>query len=755
MSMQIDRAETIVPGGEEIFFAHSLADCAEADWHTLVAHLRATAERAHDFAEPFGAGALGYAAGLLHDLGKYAPRFQARLRGAAHSVDHSTWGARIACERYGPLGRLLAYGIAGHHAGLANGRAGSARTALQERLEAELPELDPAWQQELPLPTSLPEPASFTQHRDRALWAFQLGFLGRMLFSCLVDADYLDTEAFYLAAEGRASARQAPAPELTALRDRLDVFLAGFRPDGNVNRVRAQILAAVRAKAARSPGLFSLTVPTGGGKTLASLAFALDHALAHGMQRVIYVIPFTSIVEQNAAVFRRAFGDLGARAVLEHHSAFVDSPGGTAQGRDKLRLAMENWDAPVVVTTAVQFFESLFADRPSKCRKLHNIANSVVILDEAQTLPLRLLLPSVAALDELARNYRTSVVLCTATQPALQAAEFVGRLEGVTELAPEPRQLAARLARVRVRHVGRLDDAALTAHLQRREQVLCIVNNRRHARALFEAIADQPGAFHLSTLMCARHRSAVLAEVREALQAGVPCRLVSTSLIEAGVDVDFPTVLRAEAGLDSIAQAAGRCNREGQRAPADSEVLIFAPDNEAWAPPHDLLQFAQAAREVLRRHENDPLSLEAIEEYFLLLYWQRGAEQLDEQGLLPLTAAGQLDGIPYEELASKFRFIDSAQLPVLVPYDAEARSALRELEFAERCGGLARHLQPYLVQLPKQGYNALREAGAIQPVAPERFGEQFMVLVNPDAYDPRYGLRWDDPGFVRAERLVW
>jgi CRISPR-associated endonuclease/helicase Cas3 len=283
----------------------------------------------------------------------------------------------------------------------------------------------------------------------------------------------------------------------------------------------------VRSQYALSPGLFSLAVPTGGGKTLTSLAFALDHAIQHNLRRVIFVIPFTSVAEQNAAVFRRALGDLGQRAVLEHHSAFIEraAPAGDPdkyQSSQKLRLAMENWDAPIIVTTAVQFFESLFAARPSQCRKLHNIPGSVVILDEAQTLPLKLLRPCVAAIDELVRNYHTSIILCTATQPALEAPRFSGGLEKVRELAPTPADLFRRLQRVQVRHVGALDDEALSSQMRQREQVLCIVNNRRHARALYQSISDLPGARHLTTLMCAKHRSTVLAEVRRMLDIGEP-----------------------------------------------------------------------------------------------------------------------------------------------------------------------------------------------------------------------------------------
>ena len=751
------------------FFAHSTASSDRSNWQSLPDHLHNVGDEAGQFAASFGAQALATVAGHLHDLGKYTASFQARLCGAPERVDHSTWGARIAQQRFGHIGHLLAYGIAGHHAGLANGRGEGERTPLNERLAAELPALDKAWETDIPLPTQILLPEDFKpcgQNRAQAQerYPFQLAFLTRMLFSCLVDADFLDTERFYNTAEQRPHQRNASAaqPPLTMLRAQLDAYLGQFKVDSDVNRLRADVLRHVRNQAAHDPGLFSLTVPTGGGKTLASLAFALDHAIRHGLRRVIFVIPFTSIVEQNAAVFRKALGPLGDTVVLEHHSAFTeptpprDDPE-KYQAIKKLHLAMENWDAPIIVTTAVQFFESLFAAKPSQCRKLHNIAGSVVILDEAQTMPLKLLRPCVASIDELARNYRTSVVLCTATQPALEAPNFEGGLpkNEVRELAPEPLKLFQQLERVRVRHAGTWSDETLATEMRSREQVLCIVNNRRHARAVYQAMADLPGARHLTTLMCAKHRSEVLAEVRQMLKAGKPCRLVSTSLIEAGVDVDFPTVLRAEAGLDSIAQAAGRCNREGRRDLMASEVLVFATENEDWAPPPELVQYAQAAREVLRHFEDDPLSPEAIRRYFTLLYWQKGSQQLDAPNLMGLLRNSRPDSLPMETLATQFRMIDSVQMPVIVPYDDGALEALRALEFAEGSIGLARKLQPYLVQLPRQGFEALHKAGAVIPVAPKKWGQQFMVLAHQGLYDPRYGLSWDDPSLIRTEHLHW
>ncbi|GGY02286.1 CRISPR-associated helicase/endonuclease Cas3 [Litchfieldella qijiaojingensis] len=741
-----------------MYYAHSTSTTDKSDWQTLESHLKTVGVLAAERANRFGAVEWGEAVGLLHDVGKYTVPFQRRLEGSPERVDHSTAGAHIAIEKYPQVGHLLAYLIAGHHAGLANGRDIGERRPLKDRLEAELPSLDPVWQREITLPGTLPLPAGFTPIRDRKF--FQAAFLARMIFSCLVDADFIDTETFYAVHEKGVPHTRGGGPPLDLLREALNQRLATFKADSDVNRLRGEILSHMRAQAELSPGRFTLTVPTGGGKTLASLAFALDHAITHGMDRVIYVIPFTSIVEQNAAVFRDALGEHGEAAVLEHHSAFDAGGQRDRHSIDKLRRDSENWDAPIVVTTSVQFFESLFAAKTSRCRKLHNIANSVVILDEAQTMPLPLLRPSVAALDELALNYRASIVLCTATQPALAETDdpensFAGGLRDPKELAPDPDRLYRQLERVSVRHIGTLDDEALRDELLATEQVLCIVNNRRHARALFESIADRPGAFHLTTAMCAVHRRQVLAEIRATLDAGLPCRVVSTSLIEAGVDVDFPRVLRAEAGLDSIAQAAGRCNREGKRPAVESDVAIFATANDDWAPPPELKQFAQATVEVLRHHGDDPLSLEAIDAYFRLLYWQQGLQRLDRHGLLKLVEDGRLEGIPFETLEQKFRMIENNQRAVIIPFDDKARAALRELAYAEGVGGIARKLQPYTVQVPQQGFAALERVGAIAPVEPDKFGEQFMELVNEDLYDERLGLNWSDPTFRSDESNIW
>jgi CRISPR-associated endonuclease/helicase Cas3 len=581
-----------------------------------------------------------------------------------------------------------------------------------------------------------------------------LSVLTRMIFSCVVDGDYLDTDRFYAKIQNRSLDRDTPKPTLIALREKLDAYLNTFKVINPIDTTRAQILTHARSHANDRIGMFSLTVPTGGGKTLTSLAFALDHAIAHGLDRVIFAIPFTSIVEQNAAVFKKAFGDLGDAAVLEHHSAFVPMPGINAEAAAKLRVVMDNWDAPVIVTTSVQFFESLYSSKPSQCRKLHNIAGSVVILDEAQALPLPLLRPCVAMLDELALNYRTSVVLCTATQPALNAPDFQGGFENVVELAPNPQSLFEALARVTVESAGTLDDTALTQRLRDHEQVLCIVNNRRHAQALYASIAEEGGARHLSTLMYPKHRTRVLNEVREMLKDNEPCRLISTSLIEAGVDIDFPYVMRAEAGLDSIAQAAGRCNRSGKRTRTDSIVEVFATGNTDWAPPRALEALAAEARGVMRSGHADPLSIAAMNAYFKAVYWQKGPEELDKHNLLGMIELDGLAAFKFELIDTKFQMIDSVQLPLIIPGDDTCKALLHDLEHAESCGGIARKLQPYLIQIPHQAYAKLAASGAIQPVALDRYGTQFMQLITMDLYSDRYGLQLDGSMLLDPNSLI-
>ena len=748
------------------YYAHSGTSEDRENWHRLSEHLDGTGARAAGFLDAVGGAEFAMVAGLLHDLGKYTQEFQDRLSGGRKRVNHSTAGAKMAVERYGKqLGKMLAFCIAGHHSGLANGVNGEQTTALEARLKEQVPTPDPIWEQEIALPANLPSPRLIP--RDPETAGFCAAFFIRMLFSALVDADYLDTEDYFAGLEGGTKPR-GQHPALGGLRERLNAYLdqlAAGAEASPVNDLRQEVLAHVRGKAAESPGLFTLTVPTGGGKTLASLAFALDHARRHGLARVIYVIPYMSIIEQTAAVFRKALrgGDTDEPDfVIEHHSTFDEDRIGKREARDKLRLAMENWDAPIIVTTAVQFFESLFSNRPSRCRKLHNVANSVVILDEAQTLPLQYLRPCVTALDELARNWRTSVVLCTATQPALaQSNGFAGGFENARELAPEPKRLYRTLKRTQVRHEGQLDDAAVAERLHKSPQSLCIVNTRRHARELYERMADAEGAAHLTTLMCARHRREKLDVVRERLRNGAPVRLIATSLVEAGVDLDFREVWRAEAGLESIIQAAGRCNREGRVEMGD--VFVFKPsDEEGHRPPPVIGQFADTARGVMQSHSDDPMSLDAINDYFRKLYWLKGDDALDAKDILRLLRErGRSLDFPFETIAGEFRLIETAMVPVIVPWcgadglDDTAERLLEELRWAQRPGRIARQLQPYAVQVPPRIRTDLLNAGAAEVVRKADFDHQFVVLSNLDLYRPETGLTWDEPEFRTAEGLLF
>jgi CRISPR-associated endonuclease/helicase Cas3 len=739
----------------DVLYAHSRADAPEADWEPLARHLGEVAELAASYAAGFGGEALARATGLLHDVGKASARFQAYLRGEAASTDHSTAGAQLALQRYGPkLGKLLAFCVAGHHAGLADG-AGADGASLAARLRKQVAPYDDWQGLGLPLPESLPPPSGFVPRPGRE--GFQLAFLTRMLFSCLVDADWLCTERF-----AQGGAEREAWPGLAELATKLEAHLGHLQTsavDSPVNQQRRRILEQVRAGAALAPGLFSLTVPTGGGKTLASLAFALDHARRHGLAHVIYVIPFTSVVEQTAAVFRMA---LGEDAVLEHHSAFDPASLRSdaereeeRSGEERCRQAAENWDAPVVVTTAVQFFESLFAAARGHCRKLHRIARSVVVLDEAQTLPLHLLLPCVAAIDELARNYRASVVLMTATQPALRAGDLPGGLAEVRELAPDGLDHEPAFRRVRVAHAGPLADDALATRILSERQVLCVVNTRRHARELYEILREAEGACHLSTLMCAAHRRAVLAAIRARLKAEAPVRLVATSLIEAGVDISFPRVLRAEAGLDQVAQAAGRCNREGELGAGLGLVETFeSPDRRL---PPEIAQRAAAGRAALRRG-GDPLSDAAVAAFFAELYTLKGdlALALDREGIMRdlHDRRSSLD-FPFATVGRRFRMIEDAMAPVIVPWDQEALALVRALEHAPRIGGIARRLQPYTVGVPRPVRASLVAAGAVQPVRQDDHPDQFAVLANMGLYRHDVGLTWDDPSFMDAAALTF
>jgi CRISPR-associated endonuclease/helicase Cas3 len=754
-----------------MFFAHSIQGQDEDTWQPLSQHLQEVSQLAFLRAQKFGAGRLAALVGLLHDLGKYAPAFQDYIDGRGPSPDHATAGAReiqmvAAAAGNDRLAALIgSYCIAGHHSGLPNW---SGERALSDRLKKSIPPLDPAWQHELAPEANALFPDHFKPHEDKSRHAFQLAMFGRMLFSCLIDADRRDTECFYAQHKGEQPDRDWPAlPAIVnGLIARFDAHMADVQARASYTplaRLRADILAHARGKATLPRGVFTLDVPTGGGKTLASLGFALDHAKAHGLHRIIYGIPFTSIIDQTAEIFR---GVLGQEIVLEHHSAIEDerqdrtreNEEGERDIQGKMRLAMEDWAAPVVVTTNVQLFESLFASRTSRCRKLHNLINAVIILDEAQTIPRPLLRPCVAALDELVRNYGCSVVLCTATQPALGEPKFKGGfdLSKDRELAPDPQELAEKLQRVRLVHGGVMNDAALVDALARTEQVLVIVNSRKHALALYRAAeaAGLDGLVHLTTRHYAAHRREILEKVRQTLKDRAPCRLIATSLIEAGVDVDFPKGWRAEAGLDQIAQAAGRVNREGLRPLDDSTVTIFrAPDNP---PPPEIRGLSGDMARMIHRHAN-LFSPTAIEDFFGEVYWRLNPQGLDANSIFDDFKVGSgVADFSYRAVAEKFRMIESGMVPVIVPGDDKARKLIQKLSVAQiPSGAIARDLQPYIVQTPPKARERLMACRHVQFMEPGLRLDQFAVLVGEHLYKEDVGLLWEDAEYLSADGLVW
>lgn len=727
--------------------AHAVSD-AEGEWrdpHDLAEHLQCVAKRAAEFAQGFGSD-WAELASRWHDLGKYRPRFQKYIRlasgfeGDAHIENkpgrspHSTAGALLACDSFQNAGRILAYLIAGHHAGLDDWHSG-----LNERLglTASRDELNEALVANPP--ASILEPGAFKPDlrsmtvpggvNGFALWV-------RMLFSCLVDADFLDTEAYMN--PDKAAGREGWT-DISTLLDQFDRHMdevSAKAPVTPVNKLRADVLAQCRTKAQEAPGLFSLTVPTGGGKTLSSLAFALEHAKAHGKRRIIYVIPYTSIIEQTADIFRGIFGE----AVIEHHSNAEADP---AKENSKSRLACENWDAPIVVTTNVQFFESLFAARTSRCRKLHNIVDAVVVLDEAQLLPPEFLQPILDVLNLLTRHYGVTVVLSTATQPALSTREYfdakqnMAGLENVREIIDDPDALYRALERVNVRlpvdmHTP-TDWDALANELSCKDSVLAIVNRRNDARELWKRMPQ--GTLHLSALMCGAHRSHIITSIKARLKAGIPTRVISTQLVEAGVDVDFPVVYRALAGLDSIAQAAGRCNREGKL--ERGEVVVFVPP--IGKLPDMVKKGVATSITVLHGVSESPLPRPLFARFFEQFYY---ACDLDKQQIrADLKMNGKLDrelAVDFRTAAEKFKLVeDEDRVPVVVLYrglddtDDSVDKWLATLRKEGPQRWLMRKLQRYTVNIHRREAMKLLEQGDIEELMPGLYAQVSDVLYHP------------------------
>lgn len=691
---------------------------------TVQEHLEGTAKLAADFARPFGGESQACLAGLLHDIGKYSDDFQRRLAGGP-KVDHSTAGAKVAFSLHQPE---VAFAVAGHHGGLPDGggkRDTPETPTLFGRRKKEVPPCED-WRSEVTLPDAHRPPLP----KD----GFSTSFYIRMLYSCLVDADYLDTEAFM---NGTTSGRGGGEPMDVLLQRLRDYVAPWWNPTSELNQKRCEILQRCFEQGRTAPpGLFTLTVPTGGGKTVSSLAFALTHAVAYQKRRVIYVIPYTSIIDQTASVFTRI---LGEENVLEHHSGSE----ATMKDRDtdgapsSKVLATENWDAPVIVTTAVQFFESLFANRSSRCRKLHNLADSVVIFDEAQTLPVAYLRPCVAAIGQLVRHYGVTAMLCTATQPALGPL-FDELAPGLSlrEIMEDPAKLYTFFRRTTLRQAGEVTEEDLAGQLSATGQALCVVNSRATAQRLF-GMLPREGCYCLTTLLCPADRKRLLAEIRARLQGGAPCRVVATSLIEAGVDLDFPAVWREEAGLDSVLQAAGRCNREGKRPADQSTVTVFRLAGQTV--PNIILSSTEAARSVFHDFA-DPAEPDAIHAYFSLFLTLKGQEELDRKGILP-GFARDMEGriFPFATAAERFKLIESPAVTVYLALP-ENETLIEALRAGNCSRTLYRRLGQYGVTVYPQHLAALQGVGAVEAVDKDTW-----ILRDAALYDRNTGLSLDVP----------
>ncbi|MCX7673429.1 MAG: CRISPR-associated endonuclease Cas3'' [Thiobacillaceae bacterium] len=752
-------------------YAHS--GNATGRWHPLSEHLVAVAHLAETFVQGEAWAAEARLAGLLHDLGKYGDAFQQRLKGTASGLDHWSAGAWLALKQRCAAAALA---IQGHHVGLQH----LDRTALGGLDPIHMAACHPLGLR-LTAP-SIDELVSRLQGDGLTLPQIDRTLLGaslessiprmldvRRLFSALVDADFLDTEAHFQGDAGGKRYRQ-PGPSLNAqaaLKAVLDFIRhtrAACTAAAHVQEVRQRLLDACLAAANQDTGLFTLTAPTGSGKTLAMLAFALRHAAIHGLQRIVVVIPYLTIIEQTASIYRSIFAadpQFGEHFLLEHHSLAglgderqrQDNEGeeGTLSHADRCdRLLAENWDAPLIVTTSVQFLESLFSNRPAACRKLHRLQRAVILFDEVQTLPATLAVPTLAALSHLASAWRSSVIFATATQPAFNHLDGAVRKAAAPgwrprEIVPDVPALFAPMKRVQIQW-GSPDSPvaweSLAESMRQEPQVLCIVNLKRHAKELWEKL-DDPDAYHLSTNLCPAHRQAVLEEVRARLKSERPVRLVATQCVEAGVDLDFPAVYRAWGPLDAILQAAGRCNREGRR-PCPGRLWVFLPEDEAY-PPGGYAQAAQVAKMLLRRHGEAMMRVDEadfITAYYRELYDLTGMEQSRKaQAILAAVCAGD-----FPEVARAYRLIEQDTINVLVPY-APLIDLYQDLCTAVERQGLTsewiRRARPITLNLfrPKDE-DPIWEGLLPVPLAGWRLRERndWFIYTVAENYHPRLGL---------------
>lgn len=712
------------------------------DEHTqpLQTHLSNVSSYAEQYSSCFDASEVGALLGIVHDLGKYQKNFQDRIRGRKIKVDHATQGAKTLIERLGDIGNLYGMVVAAHHTGLKDSGTGSnlGDDTYSSRLNNYNGERVDTNNE-----ISIPDQINHKQlDCDKQTQSFAVATYLKMLFSVLVDADWTDTEEYI-----NDISREGVQYTIKELNERLQKGI----PKNNgsfLNNIREEILIMCQKAAQKEQGLFTLTVPTGGGKTLSSLSFALEHALKHNLKRIIYVIPYTSIIEQNADVISNC---LGKQYVLEHHSNVEVKPKNEehdesrgealedsldeAEEQKRIKWASENWDIPIVLTTNVQFFESFFSNKPSKTRKLHNIAESVVIFDEAQMLPRELLSPSMYAISELVRNYRVTAVLCSATQPAISKYKY--QKVTINEIMKNPAELFEKLKRVKYEFIGQKDDQTILEFLCKNKQVLCIVNSRRHAHALYTLAHDscEGNIYHLSTLMTAIHRRYVLNEIREKLRADDEVIVISTSLIEAGVDIDFPVVIRSIAGLDSIIQAGGRANREGKL--KLGKVLIFEPNSENGKIPKAIQSAASITKEVIEVLHAKAFDLEGIKMYFDILYNSSSANGvLDTENILKeFEFSGSIQKFNFETVAKKYKIMKDNTKSVVINISEESNRLVKEIRLGVFKQETIRKLQQYSVSIYENEYYKLLNDNAIEVL---RSG--YSIINNSQYYKDEFGL---------------
>lgn len=713
------------------YLAHS--DKENGLKQTVLEHAIGTANCAEKFASSFTVPIYGKILGLYHDIGKFSKEFQNYLLygGVKGSVDHTGAGSieifKTGLNSKNPTFFLLAMCIAGHHGGLPdmgdNPKTSEKGTLLYRLNNSSFPDCA-VYKEYLPSIKSEDVP-DITKNLTAA---FTQMFYVRMLYSCLVDADYLDTEAFL----ADKTVLRSGFIDITKMKLLVDEYTSKFDPSSSaLNKMRCELLKQCKDAGSDNKqihkNLYTLTIPTGGGKTLSSLSFALNRAVLTGRQRIIYVIPYTSIIEQNAGVFK---GIVGKNNVVEHYMNVVYDD---TDGSNRKKLATENWDAPLIVTTNVQFIESIFANKPSKCRKLHNIANSIIIFDEAQMLPEDYLLPCVEVIKELTEHYNCCVVLCTATHPSLD--KFFDNK--ALEIVDKPKFYYDVFKRTKIKILGKLTKSELAAKLKKYSQVLCIVGTKRKAQQIFELLKEEKNVYHLSTNMYPAHRKRILEEVRVKLKNGEVCRVISTSLIEAGVDVDFPTVYKEMDALDSIVQAAGRCNREGKRNVEDSIVYVF--ELEGNSNKLRLLE-KQVTENILQEYE-DISSPEAITAYFNKLHVLL-AENLDKRKIFEFLKHGR-QRFYFKTIASMVKIINDNTKSIFIPFDSNAKIIEQELRSGARTKELMRKMGAYCVNIYYQADNIHLESAyekLLHNNKIEILDENITILVDDKVYDNKIGL---------------